>query len=248
VRIVLAYLVPIDAWHTYSRSAERFVQTYKQFPPQIEHELLVVCCNGPHAAGYGPATTLFKGLASRFATYDGGGWDIGAGQSIAHRVDADFLVCANAGVYFHRAGWLRRFAEARMEHGEGLYGASASYEPSPFVQGRLNPHIRTSFYGCNPETFRQYPFKIDSREKSFKFEAGEWSFTQWFEQQGLPAYLVTWDGSYQKQDFRKPPNVFRKGDQSNTLVYDRYMEMFALADPQLRQVQEAYANAGLTLY
>jgi hypothetical protein len=42
--------------------------------------------------------------------------------------------------------------------------------------------------------------------------------------------------------------VFRKGDQSNTLVYDRYMEMFALADPQLRQVQEAYANAGLTLY
>jgi hypothetical protein len=249
VKIVLAYLVPMDAWESYAPSAARFAETYMQFPAQIEHDLVVVCTNGPGRAGYSRARAMFKDLATKFEMYQGGGWDTGAAQSIAHKVDADFLVIANTGVYFHRAGWLKRFAEARAENGEGLYGASASYESSPWVPGQINPHIRTSFYGCNPLAFRDYPHIIDSREKSFMFEAGEWNFMRWFEEQrGQPGFMVTWDGCYQKQDFRTPPNVFRKGDQSNNIIFDRYMDVYARADPQQRQNMETMANAGLRLY
>jgi hypothetical protein len=248
VNIVLAYLVPIDAWDAYAASAERFAQTYQQFPAEIEHELVVVCCNGPAAAGYARVRAVFKGLAKRFEIYHGGGWDVGAGQSIANKIDTDFLVCANAGVYFSRAGWLQRFAEARIEHGEGLYGAGASFESSPFVAGRINPHIRTSFYGCNSASYRRYPHTIDSREKSLRFEAGEWNFMQWFESRGQPSFMVTWDGCYAKENFRTPPNVFRKGDQSNLIIHDRYIDLYAQGNAQQRQQMESYANAGLTLY
>ena len=245
MKITLAYLTPLDEWVTFGPCAKRFVDTYRQFPPQIDHELLVVGCNG---TGLDAIWRVFKDVSSRFETYHGRGRDCGAGQTIAHKVDCDFLVLANAGVYFHRDGWLRRFAEARMEHGEGLYGASASYESYPYSLGRLNPHIRTAFYGCNPKTFRQYPFKIDTHEKCFKFESGEWKFLQWFEDRGEPSLLVTWDGCYQKQDFRKPPNVFRKGDQSGNIVYDRHTEIYELANWETRRELEAKTNGGLPLY
>jgi hypothetical protein len=191
---------------------------------------------------------MFRGMANRFLNYHGGGWDIGAAQWAAGHLDVDFLVLANSGVFFHRPGWLKRLIEARHAGGEGLYGAMASYEPSPYVPGQVNPHIRTSFYACNPRIFREYPHLIDSREKSLAFEAGEWNFLRWFESRGLPGFMVTWDGCYGKEEFRKPPNIFRKGDQSNLLVWDRYSEMYAHGDPQTRYVQEVFANAGLSLY
>jgi hypothetical protein len=242
MKIVLAYLIPVGEWDTYGPGAKRFAETYKQFPPQIEHELVVVTCNGPATTAL---SAFFKGITARFESYYGRGRDVGAAQSVVQKMDADFVVFANADVHFYREGWLRRFAEARMEHGDGLYGATGSFESYPYVPGNLNPHIRTSFYGCNPETFRQYPFKIDSRDKCFKFESGEWKFMQWVEDRGEPCLMVTWDGCYAKQDFRKPPNVFRKGDQSNLLIHDRHTKIYEQADPRRRRELEISANGGL---
>jgi glycosyltransferase involved in cell wall biosynthesis len=242
MKIVLAYLIPIDDWAAYGISARKFSDTYRLFPPGVEHQLVVVCCNGPASD---QLTQLFKGSPATFAIYRGGGWDCGAAQETAQTADCDFLVIANARVYFQRAGWLRRLAEARVEFGEGLYGASASYETLPFVPGELNPHIRTSFYGYNPKIFRQYPHLIDSRDKCYKFESGAWNFTRWFQARGNPCRMVTWDGCYEKQEFRKPPNVFRKGDQSNLIIRDGQTDMYAQATAQRRSELETFANGGL---
>jgi glycosyltransferase involved in cell wall biosynthesis len=241
MKTVLAYMIPIDHWETYAASARRFSETYQLFPAETEHELLVMCCNGPATES---VTSLFRGLRARFETYCGGGWDCGAGQEAAKITDCDFLVCANARVYLSRPGWLRRFVDARAEHGEGLYGATASYESLPYVPGEFNPHIRTSFYGCNPSTFRQFPFRIESREDCFKFESGAWNFTRWFEERGEPCLMVTWDGCYEKQHFRTAPNVFRTGDQSNLIICDGHTEMYELADVQRRTELELRANGG----
>ena len=237
----MAYMIPIDHWEAYGASARRFSETYQHFPPEADHELLVMCCNGPVSES---VTSLFRCVGARFETYRGGGWDCGAGQEAAKLADCDFLVCANARVYFTRPGWLRRFVDARAEHGEGLYGATASYESLPYVPGEFNPHIRTSFYGCNPSTFRQFPFRVESREDCFKFESGAWSFTRWFEERGEPCLMVTWDGCYDRQNFRNAPNIFRKGDQSNLIVRDRHTDMYELADAQRRGELEVRADGG----
>ncbi len=238
---VLAYMIPIDHWETYGPSAKRFSETYQLFPPEADHELLVMCCNGPVTES---VKSLFRGVRARFETYCGGGWDCGAGQEAARIADCDFLVCANARVYLKRPGWLRRFVDARVEHGEGLYGATASYESLPYVPGEFNPHIRTSFYGCNPTTFRQFPFRIESREDCFKFESGAWSFTRWFEKRGERCLMVTWDGCYDRQNFRKAPNIFRRGDQSNLIICDRRTEIYEVADVRQRAELELRADGG----
>lgn len=242
MKTTLAYLIPVGEWETYGPGAKKFALTYKQFPPQIEHELVVVCCNGPVTAAL---SAFFKDIANRYEPYYGAGQDCGAAQSFARNCDADFLVIANADIHFRRAGWLRRIVDARDEHGDGLYGATASYESYPYIPGCINPHIRTSFYGFNPETLRQYPFKIDSKEKCFKFESGEWKFMQWVEDRGESCMMVTWDGCYSKQDFRRPANVFRKGDQSNNIVQDRHTRLYELADPRRRRELEISANGGV---
>jgi glycosyltransferase involved in cell wall biosynthesis len=241
MKTVVAYMIPIDHWEIYGASARRFSETYQLFPPDAEHELLVMCCNGPPTER---VQSLFRDIPTKFETYCGGGWDCGAAQEAAKIADCDFLVCANARVYFSRPGWLRRFVDARVEHGEGLYGATASYESLPYTPGEFNPHIRTSFYGCNPSTFRQFPFRIESREDCFTFESGAWNFTRWFEERGEPSLMVTWDGCYEKQNFRAAPNVFRKGDQTNLIIQDGHTEMYELADVQQRAELELRANGG----
>lgn len=241
MRIALAYLIPIDEWRSYGTCATRFADTLQRFPPQIEHELHVVCCNGDATE---ELRNLFAGIPCRFAEYRGKGRDCGAAQSMARQVDCDFLVCANAGVYFHRAGWLKRFVEARNEHGKGVYGATASFESFPYVAGRRNPHIRTSFFGCNPRTFRDFPCPIDSRDKCLRFECGDWNFTRWCEDRDEPGYLVTWDGCYASGEFRSGANVFRKGDQSNLLIRDRHIDWYQQADVQQQVELETRANGG----
>jgi tetratricopeptide (TPR) repeat protein len=243
MKVTLAYLVPLNHWDTYGPSAAKFSDTYREFAPGAEHELVVVCCNGPATD---ELRGLFSGIACAFDFYAGDGWDCGAAQSFASRTDADFLVCANAGVYFFRPGWLRRIVKARLADGDGLYGASASFESVPYAPGACNPHIRTSFYACNPRIFREFPFQIDSREKCIRFEAGDWNFMRWMESRGLPCRMVTWDGCYAPQEFRTPPNVFRKGDQSNMLVHDRHTDLYNRADANDRLALEIYANGGET--
>lgn len=242
MKTVLAYMIPMDDWKTYGANAARFTEMYRLYPPQVDHELLIVCCNGPITA---QITSLFKGIPATFDNYYGTGWDCGAAQATAKKIDCDFLVTANSSVYFRRPGWLRRLVAVRIEHGEGLYGAMASYESLPYVAGEVNPHIRTSFYGCSPHAFRQFPFTIDSREKCFKFECGSWNFARWFEERGKRCLMVTWDGCYGKQEFRTPANVFRKGDQNNLIIRDRHTDVYDMADSQLRAELELRADGGL---
>jgi hypothetical protein len=44
--------------------------------------------------------------------------------------------------------------------------------------------------------------------------------------------LVTWDGFYLRDEWRKAPNIFRRGDQSNCLMFDRHHEIYEASTPQ----------------
>ena len=211
--------------------SKRFVDTYLQFPPGIEHELIVVSCAGVLNQ---QARDIFGPLNCKFDEYLEGGWDIGAHQFMAGRVDCDFMVCCTSRTYFWKANWLRRFVEAREQHGEGLYGAAGSYE--------ISPHIRTCFYGVNPKIYREFPHKINSRPRGVYFERGKWNFTKWFEERGGRTWMVTWDGVYPKSEWRSPANIFRRGDQTNLIAWDKHSKLYASATPGQRKELENQAD------
>ena len=62
------------------------------------------------------------------------------------------------------------------------------------------------------------------------------------EEEGLQTRLVTWDGSYDLPDWRKPPNIFRRGDQSNLIVRDRHADAYTVSDAEGKAKLEGLAN------
>lgn len=211
--------------------AERFVKTYQEFPAGVEHQLRVVVCNGEPRDNL---KELFDPLKAEYHGYYQNGRDIGAQQFVACGLNSDWVVCTSSRTYFHRAGWLKKMVEAREQYGDGLYGAMASFE------GR--PHIRTCFYACSPEEFGRYPFVIETAESSYRFESGFGSFTDWFAFRNKPGVMVTWNGCYLKNEWRSAENIFRKGDQSNCLVFDRHTDEYRDADEDDKRYYQRLAD------
>lgn len=201
---------PSDHYQAYAR---RFFRTYAEFAPTVHHDLVVIACGGkPDPA----VADMFPN--ARNESYTGGGWDVGAWQQVARSSDYDLVVCFSAHGYFWRRGWLERIAWAVREHGIGLYGVHGSFENTP--------HLRTSGLCFAPELMRRYGWTVHDRGDTYRFESLQWNFTTWAGDQGYPVKLVTWDGVYDEKDWRRPPDIFRRGDQSNCLTWDRHTDWF----------------------
>jgi hypothetical protein len=212
---------------SYDERTERFLSTYEKFKPTQEHELVILNCGGRPIA---------QSVLPRQIEYYGHGWDNGAYQFAANALDCDLLVCCNAGAYFHREGWLYPLVSARREYGPGLYGVSASYE--------RGPHLRTPFIAFSPELLRDYPIAVKDREACNQFEAGPNSFTSYALSKNVPTFLMTWDAAYELKDWRRPDlqNIFRRGDQSNVMVWDRHTEIYNDSTSTERARLERYAD------
>jgi hypothetical protein len=199
---------------------ERFVESYHQFPPNIEHESIVVC-NGAKA----DSTTrcLFSPFKNvRLIPYNNAGYDIGGFQFAAQNVGCDMMVFFGGSAFFKRAGWLFRMAEAFHLHGPALYGATAN-------RGNLSvkvwPHIRTTAFWCPPGWMNEYPKRVTRADQRFPFEHGPDNFTEWVrKRKGSKAWLVSWDGEYQWERWDTVRGGYTHCPQTNVLAYDRMCE------------------------
>lgn len=218
----------------YRKWSERFAQTYSTFTAGCPHRLTVVSCGGPMDA-YGQ--NLF--YDQNMLQYDGHGWDCGAHQWAGSESNADFVLCLSTPAYFWRNDWLLPFAQAFEKYGPGLYGAQSSYERAP--------HIRTCFHAYNPDLMRQYPHIVNSRRDAEDFETGLWNrnrnLTTWALFNNYRAWLVAGDGNvYRPSEWRNPPNIFRRGDQSNCLIWDSHTDIYRNADANTKRQLEHAAN------
>lgn len=246
IALIYPYIVnPVEAGDTdFPACAERFARTYREFPPGIAHQLYVVCCNGPRPAH---CESTFADLNPEYREDQGQTFDNVVHVRLGSQLAENFVVGTSSRVYFAKAGWLRRLAEVREQCGDGLFGAFGSYEHCPLWQSRFtggnpNPHLRSVFYGTSPALLRAYPWPPQDRKSAYGFECGDHSFTRWIMNQNLPCLLVTWDGVYEFEDWRKPPNIFRRGDQSNCLVRDKHSLIYEQADAATQQMLAQYCG------
>ena len=229
MKIALA-TIRVPSVPLYDSVTKRWLRTYEQFKPSLPHDLIVVDDAVAAPPGdHGRHT-------DQFCLYTGGGWDCGIWQWLAKEVEADLLVCCNTSTWYWKDGWLERFAEEFSKCGDGIYGSMASFE--------IAPHMRTPVYVFPPHIMRDYPILCDSRPKTYTFECagGKDTFTSYCIQRGLQTRLVTWDGCYTLPDWRKPENIFRRGDQSNILVKDRHVDTYEASDEAGKQVLSRLAD------
>lgn len=231
----IVYCCGLDAPDEFKPSALRWANTWRQFPPNHPHHLKVVWCNGSPDASF---REIFTGIEYEDFNYSGSIWDISTYQVVSRYLcEYDLVVFMNARTHFNRYGWLARLMAgiSKRYHPNALYGCSTSYEQCPHLGQPPNPHVRTACFATSPSTFNRYPYVINDRLESFRFESGAWNFMQWYEDMGYPVWMVTWSGEYLKSQWRKVPNVFRSGDQSDLLVCDRHTDIYLKTDPVNRE-------------
>ncbi len=210
---------------------KRFVTTYLKYKPQIPHEVIVVNYNGERTK---ETDKIFAPLNPRHTYATGTVFDIGTYQSVGKTLDHDLVLFCGSQVHFHKDGWLERIVEAFEKYGDGIYGPMGSYERMP--------HLRTCCIAMPPRLIRQYPHYINSRADTYRAESGDWNLTGWVANQGKPALMVTWDDELEVTDWRKPKNIFRRGDQSNCLIWDRHTKVYAEATPEYKKELEQSAQ------
>lgn len=224
----------------YEDAARKFTDTYRRFPAGYDHDLHVVLCNGEKDQ---TVDQIFQGLNVIYHRYDGKGKDIGAHQHVADTVQCDFMVCMSSMVYFRKSGWLARLMVAREKIGEGIYGTAGTYQHPPGKPDeRPNPHLRTYFYGLSPELFKAYNKRIESRADTFDFESGKDSISRLAARLRMAVIMVLWSGNYTVNDWRKPRDGFRNGNQSDLLAFDYITDLYDNSDKECKIIYKQFAD------
>ena len=207
--------------------ASRFVATFREYPPGVDQfDLLVICNGGPLSL---ELSLIFAPLTPQFFPRPNDpGWDVSAYQDAARGpcADYDMMVCCGESIYFHRAGWLKRLADAWTKHGPGMYGSLSS--------NLVRSHLNTTGFCCHPLLLKQYPTKVDSRADRYEFEHGQNALWRRIAARGMPVRLVTWDGEYEPRRWRMPQNILWRGNQTNCLVWCQHTDRYANMDAKTK--------------
>lgn len=227
MNVTVVYVYPVNAVE-YHDWALRFLDSYHRFPPGFAHSTVVVLNDGKVTPEIQCLFASLPGLV--FLERDNSGYDIGAFIAAAKQYTADLIVCFGSHAYFWRQDWLARMVQARLKHGPGVYGANTSFQEMP--------HLNTTAFWCDPGLLASYPWPVVSKQGRYSFEQDKrrpdrpfWVFVYSL---GKPALFVTWDGEYEWWDWRKPPNIFRRGDQSNMLVNWKWSDHWRDASPDIK--------------
>lgn len=199
----------------FARLADRFVSTYVQHPPLMNHMMVVMSNGGP------PNPQAYKQFSAiehtKFLLHDNSGYDIGAFQKAASTIICDLMVFFGSSTYFRGPGWLKRMVEVYESLGDGLYGCTGN-------QGdrRVNvwPHVRTTAFWCSPKLLNEHPFRVGDPTQRYPYEHGEHCLTNFALSQGKSAWIVGWNEIKPLHVCDSMPGGYHNGTQHNLMVGD----------------------------
>lgn len=219
MKIEVVYCYPLGGVNGYRDQAERFVGSYVENDPMVDHRSTIVCNGGDID---GETQGLFSLLPSvRFIQHDNSGYDIGSFQAASEQSTADMIVFFGTSAYVKGKGWLFRMAEAFFKHGENQYGCMGNRGDERFG---VFPHLRTTGIWTSPRMFNAYPHRIVRPDQRFPFEHGPNCFTSFVSKIGRKNLVVTHSGEFEWADWDSIPNGFHRSNQSDLLSGDRLSE------------------------
>ena len=208
----------------YRRAAIAFVDSIINNPPGVDCRYHIVCQGHLIEPDM---IAVFNRLGSvSFVGHDDSGWDIGgfvAMAKILHQPPkTDPMLCFGGNSSVRKAGWLKRLDDVWKKEGPGIYGTQSTYQ--------VRPHLNTTGFMCLPHHLLRYPKVIIHKVDRYDFEHGFVTGKSWWEQmynEGEKVKLVTWDGEYEWPEWRTPPNILCRGDQSNCVTFFRIAVQYA---------------------
>ena len=209
MKVALVYITVTNGIKTFD-FASRFASSYIDYPPLFPHDTVIVGNGGPPKNEVG---LLFSPMKPKvWPRKNDNEWDISSAYIEASKTlckDYDMMLCLGESNYFHKPGWLMRIVDAWQKNGPGMYG--------PYATNVVRAHLQTTAFCCPPALLANYPFQVTDKKSRYDFEHGERALWRITARRKIPVRLVTFDGDYLPQDWRKPKNILWRGDQSNCL-------------------------------
>lgn len=233
MKCAIIYIAVMSGQKT-SDFCARFASTWNTFTPNEDCDLIVACQGGAPTT---EIALLFAGLNAQFWPHiNDERRDLGAYLDAASGIakDCDAILCLGESVHFWKSGWLKRLVEAWQRHGPGMY--------SPFGTHVIRAHLQTTAFMIAPNMLREYPLKVTDKASRYEFEHGERALWRRLHARNIPVKLVTWDGEYGPGQWRTPPNVLWKGDQSNLLFHCNHSQNWQQSDETLKRSWSASAD------
>lgn len=219
ISIVFTYPVLGEPYDSY---ALRFVNSYVENPPGMDHETIVVTNGGRQNEKMCNIIECFGDFKNlRWFYHDNSGKDIGGYRHVARESNSDLLVYFGVSTTFSRPNWLVRVAESFEKYGDTLYGTMAG---GSVLSQRVYPHIRTTGFWTTPALMNKYPWPVVTNNDRYEFEHRKNCFTMWCFRHKIFPRIVTWDAEYKMKDWEHIPDGFHRSDQSGLLFKDRLAE------------------------
>lgn len=213
----IVYIYP--AGEQFTEYALRFVKSYNEHPPAIDHESIIVLNAQPLTA---EIECLFSSLRNvKFLVRDNSGYDIGGYQAAARQFPCDLMAFFGVSTYFKGPGWLLRMLQAKIKHGNALYGVMGNRGDN---RVNVHPHIRTTGFWLSTALMNQHPMRVTRADQRYGYEHGKDGLTSWVYKSRLKVWVVGWSGEYEWKDWDIIPNGFHRGNQSDLLCGDHISE------------------------
>src|SRR6516164_4243591 len=163
--------------------AYRFLQTYLNFPPMIEHELIILTGPGDEAEAVEivaacnrvkvvPTPDFAKDL-SRYETW-------------VKQSTAECVMMLGGSTYCRRPGWgLRAFTAFQQMGRNNLYGACGHTGAGP-----VRPHLRSTGFWGSPSMLARYPGWPRNEIGRYTAEHGSGCMSDWFASQGATCWVI----------------------------------------------------------
>lgn len=219
MKIACCYVYPAaNNGPAFARMAERFVSTYREHPPMMDHLMIVASNGGPPDA---KAKSQFSFIEhTHFMQHDNSGKDVGAYQAISKKVICDVMVFFGSSTYFRGPGWLKRMIEVYEKLGPGLYGCSGHQGI-----GNIFPHVRTTAFWCSPKLINEHPFRVTDNSQRYEWEHGAQGLTTWARSKGVPVWVVGFNDVKPLHECNSMVGGMHSGNQEQLMCGDRLTSM-----------------------
>lgn len=212
MKIAIAYCWPRGDEHL--SYAYRFISSYSQFSPNVEHETIILTDPGDLPEGHELVFSLPK---VSFFQCAAPGKDLSRYFAYSEQSTADLVMYLGGTTYCRRAGWLLKMVSAFMNLGSNnLFGACGHTGAGP-----VRPHIRTTGFACSPKLLARYPHRPMNHAERYTTEHGQGCLSDWIQGNGGQCWVVTFLGHYPLSDAQGDPNGYAKGNHSSLLIGDR---------------------------
>lgn len=206
-----------------------FLDSYKKYNAGIEHNLVIIAKNWTEENQYNELCDLAIDCGAQIVTLPDDGFDIGAFIRIAKILKSEYVFFLGSATTIVNDNWLL-YPYNAFENDKSIkiVGAMGSWETG-ISDIYPNPHIRTSAFMVNRESFLEYAstqkFPV-TKEDTWHMEHCSNSISRYFLDKGYKIVVVNSDGEiFEPQDWPKS-KTYMNPDSSKLLVADKWIEKY----------------------